>query len=162
VVSLSAGGRRRHLLCPPGVEQQRSGNRRGRYDAPERRLRLPALLGARFVRQAAARAGGGGGAGAGARTGAPRGAREPPQVLVTLVGDVSTNYFLLRELDLQLEISRQTLRTNDDTVTYFRNRLDGGVSNRLELDRIVANRARTATAIPDIERQIGTVENLIS
>jgi multidrug efflux system outer membrane protein len=51
---------------------------------------------------------------------------------------------------------------NDDTVTYFRNRLDGGVSNRLEVDRIVANRARTATAIPDIERQIGTVENAIA
>src|SRR5262245_16227993 len=83
-------------------------------------------------------------------------------VLVTLIGDVATNYFLLRELDLQLAISRTTLRTNDDTVTYFRNRLDGGVSNRLEVDRIVANRARTATAIPDLERQIGTVENAIS
>ena len=62
-------------------------------------------------------------------------------VLVTLVGDVATNYFLLRELDLQLEIARQTLRLNDETVTYFQNRLDGGVSNRLELDRIQANRA---------------------
>ena len=63
-------------------------------------------------------------------------------VLVTLVGDVATNYFLLRELDVQLEIARQTLRINDDTVTYFRNRLDGGVSNRLELDRILANRTQ--------------------
>ncbi len=69
-------------------------------------------------------------------------------VLVTLIGDVATNYFLLRELDLQLEIARQTLRLNDETVTYFRNRLDGGVSNRLELDRIVANRARTAARFP--------------
>ena len=62
-------------------------------------------------------------------------------VLVTLVGDVASNYFLLRELDLQLDIARQTLRLNDETVTYFRNRLDGGVSNRLELDRIQALRA---------------------
>ena len=75
-------------------------------------------------------------------------------VLVTLVGDVASNYFLLRELDLQLEIARQTLRLNDETVTYFQNRLDGGVSNRLELDRIQANRAQTAAAIPDIEQQI--------
>jgi len=52
-------------------------------------------------------------------------------VLVTLVGDVASNYFLLRELDLQLYIAQQTLRLNDETVTYFRNRLDGGVSNRL-------------------------------
>ena len=83
-------------------------------------------------------------------------------VLVTLVGDVATNYFLLRELDRQLQIARETLRLNDETVAYFRNRLEGGVSNRLELDRIQANRARTATAIPDIEQQIGIVENAIS
>jgi len=83
-------------------------------------------------------------------------------VLVTLVGDVASNYFLLRELDLQLEIARQTLRLNDDTVTYFQNRLDGGVSNRLELDRIQANRASTAAAIPVIEQQIAIVENALS
>jgi len=83
-------------------------------------------------------------------------------VLVTLVGDVATNYFQLREFDLQLEIARQTLRLNDETVDYFQNRLDGGVSNRLELDRIQALRAQTATAIPEIERQIALVENAIS
>ncbi len=83
-------------------------------------------------------------------------------VLVTLVGDVASNYFMLRELDLQLEIARQTLRLNDETVAYFQNRLDGGVSNRLELDRIQANRAQTAAAIPEIERQIALVENAVS
>ena len=83
-------------------------------------------------------------------------------VIVTLVADVATNYFLLRELDLQLEIARETLRLNDETVTYFQNRLQGGVSNRLELDRIQANRALTAASIPDLEQQIAVVENLIS
>src|SRR4051794_6832574 len=83
-------------------------------------------------------------------------------VLVTLVGDVASNYFLLRELDLQLEIARQTLRLNDETVTYFQNRLDGGVSNRLELDRIRALREQTAAAIPEIERQMAVAETLIS
>src|SRR5262249_48769187 len=83
-------------------------------------------------------------------------------VLVTLVADVATNYFLLRELDLQLDISRSTLELNDQTVKYFQDRLDGGVSNRLELDRIQANRAQTAAAIPDIEEQMGIVENAIA
>ena len=83
-------------------------------------------------------------------------------VLVTLIGDVATNYFLLRELDRQLEIARGTLRINDETVTYFQNRLTGGVSNRLELDRIQANRALTAVAIPQIEQQIAVVENALS
>jgi multidrug efflux system outer membrane protein len=83
-------------------------------------------------------------------------------VLVTLVGDVASNYFLLRELDLQLEIARQTLRLNDETVVYFQNRLNGGVSNRLELDRIQALREQTAAAIPQIEQQMAVIENLIS
>jgi outer membrane protein, multidrug efflux system len=83
-------------------------------------------------------------------------------VLVTLVGDVATNYFLLRELDVQLDISRRTLALNDQSVDYFRNRLQGGVSSRLELDRMVANRARTAATIPDIENQIAVIENAMS
>ena len=83
-------------------------------------------------------------------------------VMVTLVGDVASSYFLLRELDVQLAIARQTLDVNDQTVTYFQNRLDGGVSNRLEVDRIRALRQQTAAAIPDIEQQIAIVENEIS
>ena len=83
-------------------------------------------------------------------------------MLVTLIGDVASTYFLLRELDLQLEIARRTLALNDETVAYFRNRLDGGVSNRLEVDRIVANRAQTAASIPEIERQRAYAENQLS
>jgi outer membrane protein, multidrug efflux system len=83
-------------------------------------------------------------------------------VLVTLIGDVASSYFLLRELDLQLEIARRTLALNDETVAYFRNRLDGGVSNRLEVDRIVANRAQTAASIPEIERLGAFAENQLS
>jgi multidrug efflux system outer membrane protein len=83
-------------------------------------------------------------------------------VMVTLVGDVASNYFLLRELDLQLEIARRTLGLNDQTVTYFQNRLDGGVSNRLEVDRIRANRALTAASVPDIEQDIAFIENSLS
>ncbi len=83
-------------------------------------------------------------------------------VLVTLIGDVASGYFLLRELDLQLAIANETLRLNNETVVYFQNRLDGGVSNRLELDRIQANRSRTAASIPDIEQQIAVVEHEVS
>ena len=83
-------------------------------------------------------------------------------VLVTLVGDVASGYFLLRQLDRQLEIANETLRLNDETVSYYRNRLEGGVSNQLELDQSIANRAITAAAIPDFERQIALVENALS
>jgi multidrug efflux system outer membrane protein len=83
-------------------------------------------------------------------------------VLITLVSDVAQNYFRLRELDLQREIAQRTLALNDQTVQYYRDRLGGGVSNRLEVDQAVANRSVTAAAIPEIERQIALTENAIS
>jgi outer membrane protein, multidrug efflux system len=83
-------------------------------------------------------------------------------VLVTLVGDIASTYFLLGELDLELDIARRTLKTNEDSVTYYANRLAGGVSNRLEVDQAKANRAVTASTIPDLERQIAIAENALS
>ena len=83
-------------------------------------------------------------------------------VLVTLVSDIASTYFYVRELDLSLEIARRTVKTNDDTVVYYTRRLQGGVSNRLEVDQARANRAVTAAAIPDIERQIAIAENALS
>jgi len=83
-------------------------------------------------------------------------------VMIILIADIAQFYFTLRELDLELEISRRTLRVNDETVEYYRRRVGGGVSNQLELDQAVANRARTAAVIPDLERRIAVQENLIS
>ena len=83
-------------------------------------------------------------------------------VVITLVGDVASAYFFLRELDLQLDVAHKTLVLNDETVNFYSVRLDGGVSNRLEVDQAVANRAVTAAAIPNIERQIALTENALS
>jgi multidrug efflux system outer membrane protein len=83
-------------------------------------------------------------------------------VLITLVSDVAQSYFLLRELDLQREVAVRTLSLNDQTVEYYRTRLAGGVSNRLEVDSAVANRSLTAASVPDIERQVAILENAIS
>lgn len=83
-------------------------------------------------------------------------------VLISLVGDVASNYLLLRQLDMELEIARQTVTGNQETVRFYQNRLKGGLSNRLELDTAVANLARTSTLIPQFERQIAFVENGLS
>jgi multidrug efflux system outer membrane protein len=83
-------------------------------------------------------------------------------VLITVVSDVASSYFLLRELDLQREIAARTLVLNDQTVQYYTQRLAGGVSNRLEVDQARANRSLTAASIPEIERQVLILENAIS
>ncbi len=45
---------------------------------------------------------------------------------------------------------------------FYTRRLEGGISNRLEVDRASANRSRTAAVIPDLERQIAVAENALS
>jgi multidrug efflux system outer membrane protein len=82
--------------------------------------------------------------------------------LITLVADVASTYLFLRELDLQLNVARRTVKTNEETVVYYQRRLEGGVSNRLEVDRSIANRARTAVVIPQLEQQIALAENALS
>jgi multidrug efflux system outer membrane protein len=83
-------------------------------------------------------------------------------VLITLVADVAQSYFTLRELDLELEIAQRTVQVNDETVRFYQTRLEGGVSNRLELDTAISNRSRTASTIPELERQIAIQENQIN
>lgn len=83
-------------------------------------------------------------------------------VLIALIADVAQSYFILRQLDLELEISRRTLKINDETVEFYNRRLFGGVSNQLEVDQATANRSRTAATIPELERQIVTQENLVN
>ncbi|HEU5179295.1 MAG TPA: efflux transporter outer membrane subunit [Candidatus Polarisedimenticolia bacterium] len=82
-------------------------------------------------------------------------------VAITLVADVARAYFDMRGLDLELEIARRTLQVNDETVAFYRRRVEGGVSNQLELNSAIANRARTAAAIPELEQEIAFQENLI-
>ena len=82
-------------------------------------------------------------------------------VLITLVADVAQSYFTLRELDLELEIARRTVQLNDETVRFYQTLLTGGASNRLELDSAIANRSRSASTIPELERQIAIQENQI-
>jgi multidrug efflux system outer membrane protein len=83
-------------------------------------------------------------------------------VYITLVADVAQFYFILRQLDLELDIARRTLGLNDETVRFYQKRVDGGISNRLELNNAAANRSRTAAVIPELERQILLQENLIN
>jgi multidrug efflux system outer membrane protein len=83
-------------------------------------------------------------------------------VILTLVGDVTTTYFFIRELDYELEIAHRTVGLNDETVAYYQRRLEGGVSNRLEVDQAKANRALTASTIPDLEQQRALAENALS
>jgi outer membrane protein, multidrug efflux system len=83
-------------------------------------------------------------------------------VYIALVADIAQLYFSLRQLDLEIEIARRTLKLNDETVQFYQTRLGGGISNQLEVDQATANRSRTAAAIPELERRIAILENFIN
>src|SRR5207253_6539703 len=54
-------------------------------------------------------------------------------VITTLVSQVASNYFSLRQLDNELEISQRTLAVRKDSLDVIRNRQAGGVSTLLDL-----------------------------
>lgn len=83
-------------------------------------------------------------------------------VVVTLIGDLASAYYELLELDLEHDIAVKTLKSNTDQTQFYRDRLEGGASNRLEVDQAEANRATTAATVQDVERRIALQENLIN
>ena len=83
-------------------------------------------------------------------------------VMLSLVSEVAQAYFQLLDLDLQLDIAKQTTNSFDQTLDIFTTRLEGGVASKLETSRAAAARATAAAFIPELERQIAVTENQIS
>jgi outer membrane protein, multidrug efflux system len=83
-------------------------------------------------------------------------------VVLTLVSDVASDYFLLRDLDLQLEITKETVRTQEDSVRLTEMRLQHGVGTRLDVLQARQVLDTANAQIPDLERQIGQTEDAIN
>jgi outer membrane protein, multidrug efflux system len=83
-------------------------------------------------------------------------------VVTTLVGDVATSYLALRELDYELEISRQTLKTREESLSLTKQRQNGGVSTRLDLRQAEQLVYTAAESIPATQQQIEQRENQIT
>jgi len=84
------------------------------------------------------------------------------QVISSLVSDVASDYFQLRELDLELEISQHTLATRKDSLRLTQILADGGATSMLDVRQAEQLVYAAAAAIPDTERRIEQQENLIS
>jgi outer membrane protein, multidrug efflux system len=84
------------------------------------------------------------------------------EVLSTLVANVASAYFQLRALDLQLEISKRTLNSRQESLRLTRILADGGSTTLLDV-RQAEQLVFTASAeIPVLEQQIEQQENLLS
>ena len=83
-------------------------------------------------------------------------------VVLTLVSDVASDYFTLLQLDLQLAITRDTVKTQTDSVKLTQLRLDHGVATKLDVLQAQQVLDTANAQIPDLERQIAQEEDAIS
>jgi multidrug efflux system outer membrane protein len=83
-------------------------------------------------------------------------------VVLTLVSDVASDYFALLELDLQLKISQDTVKTQTDAVKLTNLRLNHGVATKLDVLQAQQVLDTANASIPDLERQRAQEENAIS
>ncbi len=83
-------------------------------------------------------------------------------VVLTLVSDVANDYFTLRQLDLQLQITRETVTTQTDSVKLTNLRLEHGVATKLDVLQAQQVLDTANADIPNLEREIGQEENAIN
>ena len=84
------------------------------------------------------------------------------EVMATLVANVASSYFLLRQLDLQLEISRRTLSSRQDSLELTKTLEQHGINTLLDVRQSEQLVYTAASEVPDLERQIAQEENAIS
>ncbi len=84
------------------------------------------------------------------------------QVQDSLVASIASSYFILRDLDLQLEISQQTLAANRNSLQLTQLLADNGATSLLDVRQAEQLVYAAAADIPLIEKQIQQTENLIS
>jgi outer membrane protein, multidrug efflux system len=75
---------------------------------------------------------------------------------------VASDYFLLRDLDLQLQITKETVRTQEDSVKLTEARLQHGVATTLDVLQARQVLDTANAQIPDLERQIAQTEDALN
>lgn len=83
-------------------------------------------------------------------------------VMLSLVSDVAQAYFELLELDLELQIARQTTNAFGESLRMFTERFEQGLASRLDISRASGALTSTAAQVSELERQIVLKENQIS
>jgi multidrug efflux system outer membrane protein len=83
-------------------------------------------------------------------------------VVTTLVSQVAANYFSLRQLDNELDISRRTLAVREESLSLIKNRQGGGVATLLDLRQAEQLVYTASEIIPGVEQQIAQTENQIN
>jgi outer membrane protein, multidrug efflux system len=80
---------------------------------------------------------------------------------VSLVAEVASDYFVLRDLDNELMISQSTLEGRKRNTNLIKDKFEHGYVSELDLLQAQQQEAIAAAAIPSFQRQIILIENAI-
>jgi outer membrane protein, multidrug efflux system len=83
-------------------------------------------------------------------------------VMTTLISDVATAYFSLRELDFELDISQRTLASRQESLRLIKLRQQRGVATMLEVRQAEELVYDATEVIPALEQGIEQTENFLS
>lgn len=83
-------------------------------------------------------------------------------VILTLITEVASAYFDLRQLDEDLDIARRNTAAFHDTFDLFNKQLQGGIASALDTSDAEAAWANEAAQIPLLESQIAAKENQLT
>jgi outer membrane protein, multidrug efflux system len=83
-------------------------------------------------------------------------------VTLTLVSDLASDYFNLLQLDLELQITHDTVTSQQDSVKLTNLRLAHGVATKLDVLQAQQTLDTANAQVPDTERQIAQEEDAIS
>ena len=74
-------------------------------------------------------------------------------VTLSLAGLTTQAYFSLRSLDAQIALTRTTLESREEALTFVRNRARGGIASDLDVNQAELARADTSVQLKDLLRQ---------
>lgn len=83
-------------------------------------------------------------------------------VISSLVANVASSYFQLRELDLELDIAKRTLGARRESLKLTQTLEHNGATSMLDVRQAEKLVETAARRVPDLERAIAQQENLIS
>ena len=83
-------------------------------------------------------------------------------IILGLISQVAQTYFELRALDLELEITRRSIKTREGTLRIVNSRYEDGMVSGLDQARAEAEVYSVTALIPDLQRRIVQTENALS
>lgn len=82
--------------------------------------------------------------------------------LVSLTADVAGNYILIRTLEKRLEIARENVKTQQESLTIAEARFRGGTTTERDVQQAKSQLTNTQATIPLLEIQLRQTKNALS